>query len=191
MADMKILALSGSARAASHNAKLLKVMAEGAAAAGAEITMLDWSQYRLPVFDQDHEGDATPEEARALKRLFAAADGFLIAEPEYNGGYSGLMKNAIDWVSRPLPDAPSASVFKSKPVLLAGATIGKWGAVRAVRQLREVFGYLGCIVLPETLSVNDADHAFDDDGRLRDAKTAAMARDCGVALVKATKALRG
>ena len=188
---MNILALSGSARAASHNLKLLRAMAAGAAAAGAEVTVLDWSQYRLPVFDQDHEGEHSPEPARALKRLFAAADGFLIAEPEYNGGYSGLMKNAIDWVSRPLPDAPSASVFKGKPVVLAGATIGKWGAVRAVRQLREVLGYLGCGVLPETLSVNDADHAFDDDGQLRDAKTATMARESGAALVRAAKALRG
>jgi len=184
----KLLALSGSARRASHNLALVRAMAAGSMAAGAEVTVIDWAEFVLPVFNEDIEGD-TPAAAVRLKTLFAEAQGFLIAEPEYNGGYSALMKNAIDWVSRPLPGAPTGSVFKGKPVVIAGATTGKWGAVRSVRQLREVLGYLGCIVLPESLSVNEAGKAFDADGQLVDAKTAELAAAAGAALARATAAL--
>ena len=185
---VQLLAFSGSARAASFNLKLVRAMAAGAEAAGATVTVIDWREFTLPVFNEDIEGD-TPPAAVRLKTLFAGAQGFLIAEPEYNGGYSALMKNAIDWVSRPLPGAPTGSVFKGKTVVVAGATTGKWGAVRSVRQLREVLGYLGCIVLPDSLSVNAADKAFDAEGRLTDAKTAELAAAAGAALARATAAL--
>lgn len=183
-----LLALSGSARRASHNLKLVRAMAAGATAAGANVTVIDWADFVLPVFNEDIEHELPPA-AVALKNLFAKADGFLIAEPEYNGGYSALMKNAIDWVSRPLPGAAPGSVFKNKTVVVAGATTGRWGAVRSVRQLREVLGYLGCIVLPDTLSVNEAGKAFDADGQLLDAKTAELAAATGAALARATLAL--
>ena len=185
---VKLLALSGSARRASHNLKLVQAMAAGAVSAGAEVTVIDWAEFVLPVFNEDIESE-TPAAAVRLKTLFAQTQGFLIAEPEYNGGYSALMKNAIDWVSRPLPGAPSGSVFKNKTAVIAGATTGRWGAVRSLRQLREVLGYLGCIVLPDTLSVNGADKAFDADGKLLDAKTAELAAATGAALARATAAL--
>ena len=129
---LSLLALSGSARRASHNLHLVKAMAKGAEAAGATVTVIDWSQFVLPVFNEDIEAEL-PAAALELKRLFAQAQGFLIAEPEYNGGYSALMKNAIDWVSRPMPGTPAGSVFKNKTVVIAGATTGRWGAVRSVR----------------------------------------------------------
>lgn len=185
---IKLLALSGSARSASHNLKLVRLMASGAEAAGAEVTVIDWSQFVLPVFNEDIEADL-PAAAVTLKNLFAEARGFLIAEPEYNGGYSALMKNAIDWVSRPLPGTAPGSVFKGKTVVIAGATTGKWGAVRSVRQLREVMGYLGCIVLPDTLSINEAGKAFDAEGKLIDAKSAELAAATGAALARVTAAL--
>lgn len=185
---VSLLAISGSGRRASHNLKLLRAMAAGAQAAGAQVTVIDWSEHLLPVFTEDIESEP-PAAAVRLKNLFAEAQGFLIAEPEYNGGYSGLIKNAIDWVSRPLPGAPTASVFRNKPVVIAGATTGRWGAVRAIRQLREVLGYLGCVVLPDTLSVNEAGKAFDANGQLLDAKTAEMASATGAALARAAAAL--
>lgn len=186
---IQLLALSGSARSASYNLKLVRAMAAGASAAGASVTVVDWADFVLPVFNEDIE-HSLPPAAVTLKNLFAQADGFLIAEPEYNGGYSALMKNAIDWVSRPLPGAAPGSVFRNKPAVVAGATTGRWGAVRSVRQLREVLGYLGCIVLPDTLSVNEAGKAFDADGKLVDAKTAELAAATGAILARATLALR-
>ena len=185
---IQLLALSGSARRASYNLKLVQAMAEGATAAGASVAVIDWSEFVLPVFNEDIESDV-PEAAVRLKNLFAEARGFLIAEPEYNGGYSALIKNAMDWVSRPLPGAPAGSVFKGKTVVVAGATTGRWGAVRSGRQLREVLGYLGCIVLPDTLAVNAAATAFDADGKLLDAKTLELAAGTGAALAKVTMAL--
>ncbi len=185
---IKLLALSGSARRASHNLKLVQALAAGATAAGAEVQVIDWSQFVLPVFNEDIE-DQLPAAAVTLKNLFVEANGFLIAEPEYNGGYSALMKNAIDWVSRPLPGSAPGAVFKGKTAVVAGATTGRWGAVRSVRQLREVLGYLGCIVLPDSLSVNDAGRAFDADGKLLDAKTAELAAATGAALARVTAAL--
>lgn len=185
---IKLLALSGSARRASHNLQLVKVMAKGAVAAGASVTVIDWAEFVLPVFNEDIEANL-PAAAVKLKSLFAESQGFLIAEPENNGGYSALIKNAIDWVSRPMPGTPTGSVFKNKTVVIAGATTGRWGAVRAGRQLREVLGYLGCIVLPDTLSVNEAGKAFDAEGQFLDAKTAELAAAAGAALARATAAL--
>jgi NAD(P)H-dependent FMN reductase len=183
-----LLALSGSARAASFNQLLARQMAAGATAAGASVTLLDWSEFPLPVFSEDIEGD-TPAAAVRLKALFAEAKGLLIAVPEYNGGYPAAIKNVIDWASRPLPGAPAGSVFRGKPVVVAGATTGKWGAVRSIRQLREVLGYLGCVVLPDSLSINAADKAFDAAGQLTDAKSAELAAAAGAALARAAAAL--
>lgn len=188
--SIRILALSGSARRDSHNRKLLAVMAQGAVAAGATVETWDFHARPLPLMDEDLEAEGVPENARALKAAFRAADGFLIATPEYNGGYPPLLKNAIDWASRAMPGDAPGSVYKNKTCVLAGATIGRWGAVRSQRQLREVLGYLGCIMLPETLSVSEAGKAFDGEGGFLDAKTAQLAQAAGRALVLATAALK-
>ena len=185
-----LLALAGSARRDSWNLKLLHAMAEGAQAGGATVTVIDWAQYRLPVFNEDEERAGVPPEARALKQLMQKADGFLIAAPENNGGYSALIKNAIDWASRAMPGDIPGAVFKNKPVSLAGATTGRWGAVRSIRQLREVLGYLGCIVLPDTVSINEAGKAFDAQGRIADEKSRALAQAVGAATARAVAALK-
>ena len=187
--SIRLLAISGSARRQSHNRHLLAAMVEGARTAGAEVQVLDWATHALPIFDQDLEAAGVPAEARSLKAAFNQSDGFLIATPEYNSGYPALLKNAIDWASRSWPDDKSM-VFKNKTVAIAGATIGRWGAVRSQRQLREVLGYLGCIVLPDSLSVNEAGKAFDMNGVLLDEKVRANAAAIGASLAKATAALR-
>ncbi len=188
---IQLLAISGSARRESYNRKLLAAMVEGARAAGAQVEVLDWAAYPLPIMDEDLEAAGIPEPARRLKAALRAADGYLIATPENNSGYPALLKNALDWGSRGLGDPPgSGMVYKNKTAVVAGATPGRWGALRSIRQLREVLGYLGCIVLPDTLSVIDASKAFDADGQLIDAKTRAMAQAVGAALVRATLALK-
>lgn len=186
---IRLLAIAGSARRESYNRKLLLPMAEGARAAGAEVELLDWQDYPLPLMNEDVEAAGIPEPAPRLKAALRAADGFLIATPENNGGYPVLLKNAFDWASRPLGEG-AGSVYKNKPVIIAGATPGRWGAVRSIRQLREVMGYMGCIVLPDTLSLNDAARAFDADGRLLDAKVQALAGALGATLARTTRALK-
>lgn len=186
--SVTLLALSGSPRRDSYNLKLACTLAEGATSTGASVAVLDWAEYRLPVFSEDEESQGIPPAALAFKQQLRQASGWLIACPENNGGYPAALKNAIDWASRPLGEAPG-SVFKNKVVAIAGATTGRWGAVRAVRQLREVLGYLGCIVLPDTLSINDAGKAFGAEGRIADEKTRAMALAIGAATARAAAAL--
>lgn len=189
-AKPRLLALSGSLRHDSYNLLLVRAMAEGAAAAGAEVAVLDWADYPLPVFNEDIERAGIPDTARAFKTRLREAEGLLIACPENNGGYPAGLKNAIDWASRSFPNDAPGSVFKNKTVVIAGATTGRWGAVRAIRQLREVLGYMGCIVLPDTLSLNDAAKAFDASGQIADEKSRQLAQATGAALARATAALK-
>ena len=99
----KILAFSGSARKSSFNQKLVTIAAEGANAAGADITLINLADYPMPMFDEDLEAsEGMPAAARAFKQLLIDHDGLLIASPEYNSAFSPLLKNAIDWATRPL-----------------------------------------------------------------------------------------
>src|SRR5215469_3401412 len=99
---IKILAFSGSTRRHSLNQKLLDVAALGAIESGAHVTCIHLGDYPLPFYDGDLERQSgLPERAHALQQFVAACDGLLIASPDYNGGYSAVLKNAIDWISRP------------------------------------------------------------------------------------------
>ena len=99
---LRILAFAGSTRRESFNKKLVQIAAAGAREAGADVTDIDLRDYRLPVFDQDHESEqGKPDHAKALKQMMIDHDAFLIAAPEYNSSITGVLKNSIDWVSRP------------------------------------------------------------------------------------------
>src|SRR5262245_35742367 len=108
MSMPKILAFAGSTRTESYNKKLVRIAAAGARQAGAEVTLIDLRDLPLPLFDEDLESsEGLPPNARRLKDLFLAHHGLLISAPEYNSSISGVLKNAIDWVSRPVPgEAP-------------------------------------------------------------------------------------
>ncbi|MCA9097099.1 MAG: NAD(P)H-dependent oxidoreductase, partial [Planctomycetaceae bacterium] len=100
---VRVLAFSGSLRKDSFNQKLVRIASEAAKQAGAEVTLINLSDYPLPVFDQDLEAAGVPENVRKLKELFLSHDGLLIASPEYNSSVTAALKNAIDWVSRGAP----------------------------------------------------------------------------------------
>ncbi len=117
MATAKILAFAGSVRQGSYNKKLVKIALVGAKAAGAEVTYLDFRNLPLPLYDEDlEEAEGLPENALKLKGLMKAHQGFLISCPEYNSSITPLLKNAIDWASRPEPDEPPLALvcFKEK-----------------------------------------------------------------------------
>ncbi len=98
---IKVLAFAGSSRQESFNKKLVRIAAAGAEGAGARVTVIDLADYPMSLFNQDLEaGEGMPEAARAFKQLLIEHDGFLIASPEYNGAFSPLLKNALDWASR-------------------------------------------------------------------------------------------
>lgn len=163
--EIRVAAFAGSLRSGSYNRALLRAAVEEAPD-GMGIEILDLAG--VPLFDADVEAEGDPEAVAALKRGIGAADGLLIATPEYNHGPSPVTKNAIDWASRP----PRESVLNRLPVALMGATPGMWGTVRAQAALRQSFVFTNspCMLRPE-MAVPRAGEKFDDSGRLTDAKT--------------------
>src|SRR3990172_3388300 len=157
---MHILAISGSLRADSYNTALARAAAEHAPAA-TWIEVYD-RLGELPPYDQDLDGEDAPEAVRDLRRRIASADALLIVTPEYNGSIPGVLKNAIDWASRPHREA----ALWGKTVAVAGATTGQYGTLWAQQDLRRVLGIAGARVIDGELSVPRAHEVFDSEGTL-------------------------
>jgi chromate reductase, NAD(P)H dehydrogenase (quinone) len=154
---MRILGLSGSLRRESHNTRLLR----GAGTLlpeDAELVVFD-QLGAIPPFSEDDE-HAPPPAVSALKQAIADADALLVATPEYNSSIPGVLKNALDWASRPVGDAP----LKGKPAAVIGASTGLFGAVWAQAETRKVLGSTGARVIDRELPVGQADEALGADG---------------------------
>lgn len=161
-----VCGIAGSLRKASYNRGLLRA-AQELAPDGMEIRIFD-RVGDLPLFNEDVEAQGDPEPVQALKRAIAEADALLFATPEYNHGLPGVLKNAIDWASRP----PRRAVLAGKPAAILGASPGITGSARAQTQLRNSFVFTETIAMlqPEIL-VYRAHEKFDAEGRLTDEKT--------------------
>jgi NAD(P)H-dependent FMN reductase len=167
----RILAFAGSTRRESFNKKLVQIAVKGAREAGAEVTLLDLKDFPLPLFDQDLEAEqGMPDNGTKLKRLFIEHDGLLISSPEYNSSITAVLKNAIDWVSRPAPNEAPLVAFRGKVATLMSASPGALGGLRALVHVRSILGNIGVIVLPDQVAVPKAREAFLPDGSLTDAK---------------------
>lgn len=166
MARFTVLGICGSLRSGSYNRMLLSAARD---LAPPEVAIEEFAGLReIPPYDDDERvGQGYPPPVAELRRRIVLADALLIATPEYNFGPSGVLKNAIDWVSRP----PLESPLRQKPIAVMGASTGRMGTVRAQLALRQNLGYLESYVLlkPEVL-VSDAAAAFDERGRLIDEK---------------------
>lgn len=192
MSKPKILAFSGSLRRESWNRKLVHVAAEGARAAGAEVTAIELREFPLPVFDEDLEAaSGLPPAGRRLKDLFLAHDGLLLGCPEYNSAITAAMKNAIDWVSRPVQGEPPLGCFAGKIAALLAASPGALGGLRGLPMTRVILSNINVTVLPQQFALPRAHEAFNPDGSLRDEKLNAAARGVGEALAGMLLRLRG
>jgi chromate reductase len=179
----KILAFAGSLRADSYNKRLVRVAAEGARAAGADVTFVDLRDYPLPVFDEDMEArEGLPANARKLKDLFLVHQGLLISSPEYNSSVSAALKNAIDWVSRPVPGEASLACFAGKVAVIMSASPGALGGLRGLVHVRAILGNIKVTVLPDQTAIGKADEAFNPDGTLKDARQQAAVAQLGATL---------
>ncbi|HMJ00460.1 MAG TPA: NADPH-dependent FMN reductase [Gaiellaceae bacterium] len=177
----RILAISGSLRERSYNRALLRAARE-LAPEGVEIEEFDISH--LPFYDGDVEAAGDPGPVADLRAAVAEADGLLFATPEYNRGTSGVLKNAIDWLSRPA----LASVLRWKPVAIMGASTGRGGTRRAQQQVRDALLFPGAIVLEEPeVALPVAWEHFDEDGRLTDERTRESIRELLEGLVAAPR----
>ena len=160
---MLVLGLSGSLRRDSHNRKLLRAAA-AELPSGARLAV--WEGLgSLPPYDQDLDVAPAPPEVRQLRDAIAAADAVLVSTPEYNHSIPGVLKNALDWASRPFPH----NALRGKPAAVVGASTGLFGAVWSQAETRKVLAAIGAEVLDRELPVGLADSAFGDDGLLADA----------------------
>ncbi|MBI4638977.1 MAG: NAD(P)H-dependent oxidoreductase [Candidatus Rokubacteria bacterium] len=176
----RILALAGSLRKASFNRKILRYAIEGARAAGGKVEELGPEWLRLPLYDGDLEVSGRfPDDVETWRRKILECDGLLIASPEYNHGISGVLKNAIDWGSRP------PNVFSGKVAASFGITPGAQGTARSQMNLRVCLAAINVWVVPKTVLVPHAREAFDDAGNLRNERQIQELIALGGALVAA------
>ena len=172
----KLIFFAGSARKESLNKKLAQAAANTASDIGAEVTVIDLADYELPIYNGDFEDEnGMPQAAIDLKELFSSHDGFLIASPEYNSSYSALLKNTIDWMTRPhMGDEPFLMAFNGKVAALTAASPGGLGGLRGLAPLRVLLSNIGVHVIPTQMALSGAGKAFDADGNLSDDKQKSM-----------------
>jgi NAD(P)H-dependent FMN reductase len=165
MTAPRLLALAGSTRADSFNQRLLDFAATAGREAGAEVTSVRLRDFDLPLYDGDLEARAFPARADELRALFIEHDGFLIATPEYNGSVSGVLKNAIDWASRPRHGESLIALpaFRGKVAGIMSASTGPFGGLRALAHLRQILSTIQTVVATEQVAVPHADKVFIDD----------------------------
>jgi chromate reductase len=164
---MKLLIFAGSLRKDSCNKKFAREALRLAKELGAEGEFLDLKEYPMPVYDGDIEASTgIPETVKSLGKKIAEADALVISTPEYNGSIPGILKNVIDWLSRDKPVS-----LEGKHLLLIAASPGALGGVRSLWHSRQPFEVLNVHVYPGMLGLPDAYNAFDEQGRLKDAKT--------------------
>lgn len=165
---LKLFSFSGSTRQESLNQKLASCASVIARARNAEVLDLNLKDYSLPLYDGDLEAQkGLPVQLPALQTIFKAHSAYIIACPEYNGSFTPLLKNTLDWLSR--DQAPAS--FQNKVVLLLSASPGNLGGLRAVAHVRAVLSQLGALVVPQNFALPKAHEAFDAEGNLKDPKT--------------------
>lgn len=188
----QLLAFAGSLRAASFNRRLIPVLADGGRAAGATVTLIELRDFPLPVYDGDIEADGMPDNVRALQDMLAAHDGLLISTPEYNGSIPALLKNTLDWISRPLPDGRSGTtLFADKAAGIVSASPGPLGGLRALLVLRDALSKLGLIVVPQQVAVGQAADKLPDTGVLTDERLRGAVHGVGAAVARLATARTG
>ena len=188
----RILAFAGSTRKESFNKKLVKIAADAARNAGAQVTFLDLRDVPMPLYDEDLEtGQGIPENGKKFKAILLAHDGFLISAPEYNGSISGVLKNAVDWASRPVQGEPPLACFAGKVATLMSASPGALGGLRGLVVVRSLLSNIGVIVLPTQVAVPQAHNAFGPDGKLKDPKQQVGIEALGRELVEVLIKLKG
>ncbi len=192
---MKTLVFAGSTRQQSFNRRLAAVAALTARDQGAEVTLLELADFELPLYNGDLEARGTPENVRRLKAIFHAHPAWLICSPEYNGSYTGLLKNTLDWLSRPIAGdadwAVGGKPFENKVVGLLAASNGALGGLRSLGNLAPLMRQLQCWVAPKQFALARAAEAFDDKGLLRDATQQASVAGVVAQTLHAARKLNG
>lgn len=191
--NLKIIAFAGSLRENSYNKRVLKIAAQGAKTAGADVTFIDLKDYPMPIYNEDDQ-KANGFDANALRfqEILSEHDGLLIASPEYNGSLPGGLKNAIDWASRANDRFKMGEVFSGKVAAIITASPGSFGGIRCLGHLRSILSILGMNVLPSEIAVSFAGKLFEGDGgEITDEKMKRLLENQGAALTAMLRKTHG
>ena len=166
----KLLIFAGSTRQNSFNRRLAHLAADMARARGADVTQLELGELDIPMYNADLEARATPPDVMKLKQILLEHPAWIICSPEYNGSYTALLKNTIDWASSPVKSDPAwADGFKSFTGTVVGmlsASPGALGGLRSQSHLLPLLINLQCWVAPKAFALSRAGDAFDTNGKL-------------------------
>lgn len=188
----RILVFAGSARRDSFNKKLAAAAAQKARDLGADVELIDLADFPMPLYDGDlEEGQGTPAMVTALRDKMVAADALLIACPEYNSSITPLLKNVIDWTSRPEGDvaAPMAA-YQNKVAAIMSTSPGGLGGMRGLVHVRAILSSIGVMVVPGDVAIGSAFKAFGENGQLLDAGTDRRLTEAIALLVKTANAMK-
>ena len=178
----RILAFAGSARRDSWNRKVLEVATAGAREAGAEVTVVNLGDFPMPIYHADwHAENGLPAAALELRTLMMAANGLLIASPEYNTSITPLLKNTIDWLSQDVNGEGGRAPFEGKVGGLMGASNGAFGTIRALPHVSQILANLGVLMLP-VVAVPGVAKAFDASGNMTNDRTKTKLEGLGARL---------
>lgn len=186
----KLLFLAGSARKTSLNKRLAQCAANIATEKGACVTFLDLADYNMPLYCQDIEQkNAIPDNVIAVKKMFQDHDGIFIASPEFNSSFTPLLKNTLDWISRPHEmNEARLSAYKNKIFALAALSPGALGGIRGLTPLRVMLSTLGCHVIPTQIAVG-GQNTLNDDNNLTNDMHIKLMDELVVELIHVTKSL--
>jgi chromate reductase len=166
----KLLIFAGSTRLASFNRKLAHAAAGLARAAGAEVTHIELADFDIPMYNADLEARGTPADVMKLKQILFEHPAWIICSPEYNGSYTALLKNTVDWVSSPVKGDPAwqegFKSFSGKVVGMLSASPGALGGLRSQSHLAPLLLNAQCWVAPRAFALGHAGDAFDAQGEL-------------------------
>ena len=167
----KLLIFAGSTRQQSFNRQLAQVATQLAQAQDAQVTLLELSTLNIPLYSADLETQGTPPDVLRLKEIMDAHPAWIICSPEYNGSYTGLLKNTIDWASSPVKGHPvwadGSKPFAGKTVGLLSASPGALGGLRSLSHLSPLLFNLHCWVCPKQFALGRAGEAFNAQGELQ------------------------
>ena len=187
----RIAVIVGSTREGSFNRALGKLAIRALEAQGAVVADVDLAGFDLPLYSAAREADDFPADAKRLKALFAAQEGLLFVSPEYNGSIPPLLKNAIDWASRPTGEETlvALTAYRGKASAIMSASVSPFGGLRGLMHLRQILSTVQTLVIPEQVLVPNAHAAFDETGNLKGALPASLVEMTAARLVAVARAL--
>ena len=186
--SIRLLGIAGSTRRESLHKRLLHVALRAAESEDVRIEHLDLRELDIPLYDSDLEGEeGMPEGVSRLREALKSSDGVVIASPEYNGSLTAVLKNAIDWTSRPdprFPDDPALVAWRGKVAGILSASPGGLGGIRGLVHLRAILSHIGMVVVPQQAAIPSGHKSFHENGSILDPNQHAQVESVGRAVAE-------